>query len=83
MKATIKVIELLTENLGTFTFTKHFNAKDTEAYDAMVCFESNNWEKLGETKYVVTLLWEDDTNSQEFFKGMNASANLSEFIESL
>ena len=77
----IKVIELVTENLGTFTFTNHFNAPTVSAYDAMVSFESNNWEKLGETKYVVTLLWEDDTNTTQTYEGINASCHLSELIE--
>lgn len=82
MKAIIKSIDLQTE-IGTFTFTKHFNSPNTNAYDGMVCFESNNWEQLGDTAYHVVLLWEDDTNSTETFTGINASANLAEFVEGL
>ena len=81
MKSTVKVIELHTENLGTFTFTKHFNAPNTEAYDALTCFESNNWEKLGNTYYVVTFLFEDDTNSTVTLKGINATAELAALID--
>ncbi len=81
MKSIVKIIELHTENFGSFTFTKHFNAPDVNPYEAMICFESNNWEKLGETEYVVTLLFEDDTNTTTTFKGINASAYLAEFME--
>lgn len=83
MKAQIKTIELHTENFGTLTFTKHFNAPNTEAVDALFCFVSNNWEKLGDFHFVTVLLWEDDTNTTVTFEGMNAEANLCEFIETL
>jgi hypothetical protein len=81
MKSIVKIIELHTENFGSFTFTKHFNAPNVNPYEAMVCFESNNWERLGRTYYVVTLLWEDDTNTTMKVDGINAPAHLAEFME--
>lgn len=79
MKMTTIQIDLVTE-IGTFKFAEHFDST-ANPYQAMCCFESNNWEKLGETSYIVYQTDEDEKVWLTNFNGMNASANLSAFVE--
>ena len=74
MESQVKVIELVTEK-GNFTFTQH-HASSADMYQAMLNFEANNWEILGDYYYMVTVLFEDDTNQTITLKGINASSDL-------
>ena len=80
MNYQVKVLELVTE-LGTFTFTNHHNS-EANLYQAMLNFESNNWEMLGDYYYTATLRFEDDTNTTEIYKGINASCEVSDLFDS-
>jgi len=75
----VKLI-LTTEKLGNFNFENHHNST-SDFYQAMCLFESNNWEMLGETTYTLFTKWDDGTTTETKFDGMNASANLAEYLE--
>ncbi len=66
--------------LGPFTFQNHFNS-NSDAYNAMCLFESNNWGVLGETTYDAYFEYLDGVIQPTHFDGMNASANLAETLE--
>jgi hypothetical protein len=72
-------IELITE-IGTFKFEQHFNS-EADHYQAMLLFQSNNWEQLGETSYRVHTRWPDEMVTSTTFSGINASAHLAEYME--
>jgi predicted enzyme related to lactoylglutathione lyase len=79
MKNEVIKIELNTE-IGTFKFENHFNSA-ADFYQALLNFESNNWEMLGETSYNVFTKFEDGETTQTLIEGINASAHLAGFMD--
>ena len=61
--------------IGNFEFKEHFNST-AEAYQAMCMFVSCNWRMLGDFHYKLKT-----ENGETIFDGINASANLDEYIE--
>ena len=74
-------IDLVTEK-GTFKFEAH-HGSTADFIQALWLFEANNWEMLGDTSYVAYTKFEDGDVTKTEFSGINGSANLSEFIETL
>jgi hypothetical protein len=79
MNCTPIKIELVTE-LGTFIFEKH-HCSTADFYQAMNNFEANNWEKLGDTSYILHLKFDDGVITQTHFKGMNNTADLAFYMD--
>lgn len=77
MKYEVSKLQLIS-SVGTFNFKANHHSECT-AYDAMRCFESNNWEMLGECQYNVFLMWNDGDETVEHFSGMNATANVAAY----
>lgn len=75
MNSQVIKIELIT-SIGTFKFEKH-HCSEADFYQAMLNFESNNWEMLGETSYKVYEQYEDGDIQTITHEGINASCNLS------
>ena len=79
----IKALKVISPKIGALEFKPHFENKDLDFVSSMWCFVGNNWELLGDFNFSIVLSWDDGTESEETFSGINASANLAGFIEDL
>ncbi len=84
MKSTPSKLEIVSP-VGTFEFAPHHSDSEKFSFiEAMWNFDANNWELLlskGEYHYALYLKFEDGEETKTEFKGINASADLSCFLD--
>ncbi len=91
MKVLAAQLDLVTEKRGIFKFKPHHNSP-VNFYEAMVLFESCNFESLGATAYVLHLEFADGGKTTQTYgscladapstlSNINASAYLAQTME--